>query len=73
MFGYGTFAYTLGDVRPLVPMHIAPDDVIAITEEMVIERRRSTTADPQSFISVRYFPGVVEVQDAGGVSIVTDA
>lgn len=73
MFGYGTFAYTLGDVRPLVGMHIAPDDVIAVTEEMVIERRRSTTADPQSFLSVRYFPGVVEVQDAGGVSIVTDA
>ena len=73
MFGYGTFAYTLGDVRPLVGMHIAPDDVIVATEELVVERRRSAEANPLSTLSVHFFPGVVEVQDLGGVKIVSDA
>ena len=73
MYGLGAIAYTLGDVRPLVGLHIPSEDVLMSTPEMIIERRRAAVSDPLSTLVAHMFPGVVELEDLRGVGIVTDA
>lgn len=73
MFGANTFAYTLGNMLPLVGTHIDPGDVLVATPEIIVERRRVSANDPLSTLIAHFYPGVVEVLDAGGVPIVTDA
>jgi hypothetical protein len=72
MYGLGAIAYTLGDVRPLVGLHIPAEDVLMATPEMIIERRRASGSDPLSTLIAHFFPGVVELEDLRGVGIVTD-
>jgi hypothetical protein len=73
MYGLGAIAYTLGDVRPLVGLHIPAEDALMVTPEMIIERRRAAVSDPLSTLVAHMFPGVVELEDLRGVGIVTDA
>jgi len=72
MYGLGAIGYTLGDVRPLVGLHIPAEDVLMSTPEMIIERRRAAGSDPLSTLVAHFFPGVVELEDLRGVQIVTD-
>ena len=73
MYGLGAIGYTLGDVRPLVGLHIPAEDVLMATPEMIIERRRAAVSDPLSTLVAHMFPGVVELEDLRGVGIITDA
>lgn len=72
MYGLGAIGYTLGDVRPLVGLHIPAEDALMVTPEMIIERRRAAVSDPLSTLVAHMFPGVVELEDLRGVGIVTD-
>lgn len=73
MYGLGAIAYTLGNVQPLVGLHIPREDVLMSAPEMIIERRRASGSDPLSTLIAHFFPGVVELEDLRGVGIVTDA
>lgn len=73
MYGLGAIGYTLGDVRPLVGLHIPAEDALMVTPEMIIERRRAAVSDPLSTLVAHMFPGVVELEDLRGVGIITDA
>ena len=72
MFGPGCFGYTLGDVRR-IQGHIDPADIIADAGGMmIVERDRDAGNGMTSAISHAY-PSVVEIEDARGVEIVSDA
>lgn len=73
MFGSNAFAYTLGNMLPLVGTHIDPSDVLVATPEIIVERRRVSANDPLSTLIAHFYPGVAELIDAAGVPIVTDA
>lgn len=72
MFGMGCFGYTLGDVRR-IQGHIDPADIIADAGGMmIVERSRDAGNGMTSAISNAY-PSVVEIEDARGVEIISDA
>ena len=72
MFGQGCFGYTLGPVSRLGG-HVNPQDVLAEAgDQMLVERSRDAGNGMTSAIASAY-PSVVEIEDARGVEIVSDA
>ncbi|MEL6341533.1 MAG: hypothetical protein AAFV53_00265 [Myxococcota bacterium] len=68
----GAFAYTLGGVALLGQEMVNPQDIIAGTNEMFIERSRDAGNSQTDFYAKAY-PAVTEAEDLRAVKITTDA
>lgn len=72
MFGFGCFGYTIRDWRRLMNnMMISPDDILADLGAAFIERVRDADNNMTSAF-LKFYPAVVEQEDARGVQMISD-